>query len=314
MRSSLLLLAPIAGLAAAFLACTDSGYTPPLVTEKPDTGTDDAQVQPDSGTPDSAPPVDGGAQFVGVCSPTANWIKPKLVDVNAQQDFGSITPDETTIAWIEGNKLYWADRKTGGDPWGNANKATVVGLASTAVALSADGLRAIVVIDNGKNFGEIVRATKADGFTADPDPTMFSSIGFALSESPPGSKLDDPVLAKDGNHLYFTLYMPNSTTSMRASSRGESTAKWTLGTPIVQPELALSGAQLRKPTGISTDRLTLFYWDQVDGAEHAAFRFTESDDFTIFVNLGTLSGGQVDATCNRLYYATPATFEYLTRQ
>lgn len=313
MRSRLLVLSlPIAAL-ATFVACSDGSYTPPLVNVKPDAGSEDAQVQPDSVTPDTGP-ADTGPQFVGVCSPTANWIKPKIVELAAQKDFGSITPDETTIAWVDGNKLMWSDRKTGGDPWGTVGKNTIPNLASTAVALSGDGLRAIIVIDNGKNFAEVVRATKADGFTGSPDTTMFQSIGFALAEAPPEAKLDDPVLAKDDNHLFFSLTMPNSTTSMRSSTRGESTAKWTLGVPLIQPELALSGSQMRRPTGISTDRLTLFYWDQVDAAEHAAFRFSEGDDFTIFVNLGTLPGGQVDATCSRLYYGTPIQFEYLTRQ
>ncbi|HEX7601373.1 MAG TPA: hypothetical protein VF316_07210, partial [Polyangiaceae bacterium] len=176
------------------------------------------------------------------------------------------------------------------------------------------GLRVIVVVASGKNMGELTRASKTDAFVGPPDSTLFQPIAFAISEAPPASTVDDPVLAEDEAHLLFTLNLPNATSTMRESSLGDGGTTWPLGSALSQAELAPQAGALRRPTGISSDRLTLFYWDEVDTAEHAAFRASDAVDFSIFVGLGAKPGAQVDGTCMRIYYGIPADFEYATRQ
>ena len=126
--------------------------------------------------------------------------------------------------------------------------------------------------------------------------------------------VDDPVLSKDDKHLYFSFFRDGATTTLRASVRNDVKDNWTFGSPISQPELdPTQTGKLRHPTGISADLLTLFYWDEADGAEHAAFRTAEGNAFTIFVGMGQAAAGQVDATCKRLYYQAGTSFEWSSR-
>ncbi len=316
MRSDRLALASLVALVALPLlaaACSDGSYTPPLVSlpPAPDGGSD---AKPDVGSTDAAV-KETGAPFPGICSPTASWIKPKSAGVAPSNAFlGAITPDETTIAWMEGTSLKWADRKTAGDPWGTTQTVKLQTSAGAHIALSPNGLRVILVVASGRNFGQVSRTAKSEDFATDVDSTPFSSFAFAMGEAPPDAVLDDPVLAKDDLHFFFTLDVPNATATLRQSTRVESTTPWPFGQPIPQTELARANGKLRRPTAISTDRLTLFYWDEQSSEERAAFRLTESDDFSIFVGLGQRPDGKVDSACTHLYYSATDDFVWVTRQ
>ena len=305
------------GATLVALGCSDPVADPP----KTDAGKADVVVVDDAGvdapvvTPDADTDAgDGAVAPAWQCSPTASWISPKAVGVSGTGVFGAITADETSIAWITSKTLHWADRSLATDPWGAEATVTLPTLASTRLAISASGLRVILVVDSGKNLGELTRASKTDAFVGPPDSTLYKPIAFALSEAPPAALVDDPVLAQDETHLYFTLALPNASSTLRESSLGDGGMTWALGTALSQTELAPQAGSLRRPTGISSDRLTLFYWDEVDSAEHAAFRTSDANDFSVFVGLGAKPGGQVDGTCTRLYYGVPAGFEYATRQ
>jgi hypothetical protein len=305
------------GVTLVAFGCSDPVASDPPKTDagKPDVVViDDAAADAPVITPDAGDAGDGAVAPTWQCSPTTTWINPKAVGVSGTSVFGAITADETTVAWITNKTLHWADRKTTSDPWGSEATVSMQSLATTRLAISASGLRVIVVVASGKNLGEVTRASKADAFVGPPDSTLYQPIAFALSEAPVGSRVDDPVLAQDEAHLYFTLDFPNASSSIRESSLGDGGTTWALGTALAQPELAPQTGSLRRPTGISSDRLTLFYWDEVDNAEHAAFRTSDADDFSVFVGLGAKPGAQVDGTCTRIYYGVPAGFEYATRQ
>jgi hypothetical protein len=305
-------LALVAALSALAVACSDASYTPPLVNAPPDAG--------DAATVDATPPKDAAAQetsapFPGICNPTAPWIKPKSAGVSPSNAFlGAITPDELTIAWMEGTSLVWSDRKTAGDAWGPAQRVKIGAAASAHIALSANGLKVILVVASGRNFGQVTRKDKGEDFSTTVDSTPFTSFAFAMGEAPPAATLDDPLLAKDDLHFYFTLDVPNANATLRQSARAEATSPWTFGQPITQPELAPTNGKLRHPTGISTDRLTLFYWDEALAEERAAFRLGEDADFSIFVGLGARPDGKVDSACTHLYYTANDDFAYVTRQ
>lgn len=299
--------------ASAFaVACSDSGYSPPLVNEVPVVTADAGSDAP---TPsDAAPAKEAAAPFPGICSPTTSWIKPKSVGLSPNGRFGAVTPDETTIAWMEGDWLHWADRKTAGDKWGPEDKVFVKASSSSRIAVAPSGLRVVLVVANGRNFGEVTRATKDDAFGDTIDSSKFQSFAFALGEAPPQAELDDPVLAKDDDHFYFTFSTPNAGSTLRQSVRSESGNPWSFGQPISQTDLAPKNGKLRRPTGISSDRLTLFYWDEPTSTERAAFRTAESEDFSLFANLGDRPTAQVDTTCTHLYYESSGDFVYGTRQ
>lgn len=60
-----------------------------------------------------------------------------------------------------------------------------------------------------------------------------------------------------------------------------------------------------RPTGVSKDLRTLFFWDDVRGVERAAFRAGPGCGFTTVVDLGPLPGAQPNDECTALYFADP---------
>ncbi|CAN5460677.1 hypothetical protein BH09MYX1_BH09MYX1_50020 [soil metagenome] len=296
-------------LAVALAACSDASYVPPIVNQPRDAGVaNDAQTNADGSTS-----ADGGPTLTGLCNPKAVWIKPRAVGFAGKEGFGAITADETTVAWMEAGSVHWADRKTAGDVWGPQATLTVTA-ASARIALAASGLRIVFVVDGGKTFGEISRATKTDAFAGAPDTAMFDSIKFALAEAPADAKVDDPVLARDDLHLLFTFSRTNAPSTMRLGSRADDATKWSFGQPFGQAELVPVGTKYRRPTGISADRLTLFYWDEVDAQARAAFRLDETSDFATFIALGQKPAAQVNGACTQIYYDAGNQFEYASRQ
>jgi hypothetical protein len=83
---------------------------------------------------------------------------------------------------------------------------------------------------------------------------------------------------------------------------------WTKPAIVGQAELLASDPKRRRPTGLSSDGLTLFYWDEIDGKEKAGFRKTPMTfdlTFSGFVDLADKKDAQPTAKCNRLYFTNP---------
>ncbi len=63
-----------------------------------------------------------------------------------------------------------------------------------------------------------------------------------------------------------------------------------------------AAAQVRRPTGASSDRLTLFFFDEVAGNERAAWRLTPTSPFTRFVDIASLPEAAPDDDCSVVYF------------
>jgi hypothetical protein len=77
---------------------------------------------------------------------------------------------------------------------------------------------------------------------------------------------------------------------------------------IVQDELRGNGNLRRRPTGLSSDSLTLFWWDEIDQKEKAGWRGTNTSfdlKFGSIVDLGDKKDAQPSSTCTKLYYSNP---------
>jgi len=295
-----------------------------------DDGIPGALIPRDAGTFDVAKPDDGGdggtdsadGPFVptaSVCNPKATWPAGKLVpNVSTTQAdrFGAITTDELTIAWMNtaGTVLY-ADRAAVTDPFGTA--MTLSGpIALDRVALSADGLTLIVVRSDRLSFAQVTRATRGTAFGSTLDTKPFANLdplssGVEDGGDAGGGTFADPVLSKDGHFLYYSV-LGGSATTMAESYRSGA-APWTnpfaKGRILTTAELTGVGNQLRRPTGLSSDNRTLFYWDEVDGVEKMAFRddaiLAGHNIYGQFTSLGAHAGAQPTATCQRIYFEAP---------
>jgi hypothetical protein len=269
-----------------------------------------ADAAPDAETPqdggaDAAPdtvPVDAGT--TPRCDPNATWGTPQGLGLGSPADvFGSVTPDERTIAWIDGaGHVLWSDRASASDPWSAPAQVTVQGGVETdRVALSPDGLRLVFVVPGRRAFAELTRATRSDPFGDTPEEGKFATINLTLGESPASQKVGDPVLGADDLTFAFSFWDDTSTDSIRIASRASTSELWPLGQPHGEVGLGVVAGKRRRPTGLSSDLRTLFVWDESRGEERAAFRGEDRGDFTQFVSLANRPLAQPNFACSRLY-------------
>lgn len=276
---------------------------------------------------DGGPPSDGNTDMDGttngdggggmdasapsLCDPKTMYGAAMAVSGVAAGDkmFGAITPDELTIAWIAPNgTVSYADRTDKGQPFGNAQSLQNT-FEHDRVALSSDGLTLIVVMTGAKSFAQVTRTARAMPFGGTPDTMPFSMILVPFMSEDGGvgmGNVGDPVLSADGKQLFFSIF--NAGTRETVAFSEKVSTQWGKPTTLKQMELASSGGKRRRPTGISSDGRTLFWWDEVDGKEKAGWRgSTKAFDLTFsgIVDLGDKKDAQPVAKCDRLYFTNP---------
>ena len=256
-------------------------------------------------TVDAPPPgPEGGV----LCPQGETWAAPVTVLTTAAADstiFGSVTPDELTLAWASSTggvvTAWYADRTSTGQVFGapQALAATFGALSLDHVSLSGDGLRIVGVASNSAGFVAAKRAARTGPFNTD-DSAEFS--GITAGEGTHGTYAT-PLLSPD-NALFF--YIMPSSTSNQVVFESPGGPPWNPGAYLNGTQLQRVGTQYRRPSGISMDEYSLFFWDETSSTEYIAYRATPNSDFNLFVNLGALTNAVPTATCSRLYYSIPA--------
>jgi hypothetical protein len=249
-----------------------------------------------------------GGDAAALCVLTGTWGAPTPVLTTGAADasiFGAVTPDELTLAWTSRTgttvTAYYADRASTSAAFGapQALAASFGALALDRVTLSGDGLRIAGVAADGHSLVAATRTSRAAAF-ATPD-TEFAPL--ATGEAPP--TLATPLLAGDDSELVYIDTSSSSDYVVHESTSG--LPSWKSGPAVIVPGLARMGTQLRRPSGLSLDRLTLFYWDDVSGSEKAVWRPIPQQDFNQFVDLGSRTNAVPTASCQRIYYSVPGT-------
>jgi len=75
----------------------------------------------------------------------------------------------------------------------------------------------------------------------------------------------------DDLSLYFSRYGGDAPGTIYESTRN-GPVTWPIGAAVSGKVLQVVGTSRRRPTGVSFDRRTLFYWDEASGTERAAWR------------------------------------------
>jgi len=119
--------------------------------------------------------------------------------------------------------------------------------------------------------------------------------------------LTDAVLSGDEASFFFSHYVSSdagSRASLRESRRSNN--GFGFGGSDLGELLYASGTKRRIPTGVSSDLLTLFYFDQVKGDFRVAWRINTQEPFTYSETLSPGTATQAAApnqACNKLYYS-----------
>jgi len=255
-----------------------------------------------------------------VCSPSAEWGPAETVPISDGDDtIAAITPDERTIAWFRvggpSAELLVADRASAEMPF-DAPLAVVPqgGMFGTGAALSPDGLALVVISSDARSLVALVRPSRGEAFaTAAPGSQAelaLAPLNAAFGAMAADVTVADPVLSSSGNILLYSVVAADGATMHSATRDGKGVFAAGVGLPDC--ELRTHGhGKSRRPTGMSADGLTLFYFDEVRDSARQAFRASLAAPFSVFVDLGPRIGVQANAACDALYssHSTAGTTE-----
>ena len=240
------------------------------------------------------------------CDPGATWGPGVLIAVSTAMDdaLSAVTPDELTIVWTAGSggtaQLLVADRTSTGSAFGSPQSVPAGAFSLDRVGVSPDGLRLVVINADGQGLSELVRASRGDTFGA-PGAGAFGNFQGALAS---GLAYGDPVVGADDSSFYYSVFGAGQTMTVYRAARLLSTDAWPTGAPLhATSALAPQGALRRRPTGISSDEQTLYFWDQVSGTERAAWINASTGVYDSFVDLGARAFAAPNASCSALYYS-----------
>jgi hypothetical protein len=295
----------------------------------PDAGPGPNPVETDAG-PDASNTVEAcaipaGAGQIVAPEPSAALCQGKQWDTVekvfyleqlADESFRSVTPDELAIAWFapeaDGGSdlvIHYSSRVDIVDPFNPIRTIPPGAYANEGLALSADGLNLVVVLSDRSGFTQYSRNSRDEPFFDEPSDVQFLLHRFD------GTFFDftvaDPVFSSDGLTFYYSRVPDDvaqasyNTHSTIFSSTREPGASWPDATPVLGDAIAAHCEKRRRVTGISSDGLTLFYWDEFSDTQRAAFRETSDDPFDTAIDLGDRPGAQPNADCTHLYYSGP---------
>jgi hypothetical protein len=268
-----------------------------------------------AGTPGAGAPNDAGAGGLGsepepfVCPPERVWSHAERLEVSTagSDELVGICADELCIAWFADGALRFAERRSP-----SADFASPVSIDAGedyfgGAALSSDGLSIIAVRNDGKAFGLLRRASRSAPFQGVPDEMPFTEIAAAPSTFRALGPFGDPVLSPNGLRLLFSDLDPSSdaTPSIYEATRLGARDAWSFGDPVLGEFLLSDSGRFRRPSALSADERTLFYWDEVANVGRAAFRSFVGAQFESSVSLGARSHAVPTPACDRLYYSAP---------
>jgi hypothetical protein len=278
----------------------------------------DAAVAADGASDAAASSTEGGEAGVDgsfmpppvtpVCSQTAVWGAGTLLAISTSSDdeLDSITPDALTIAWTEGTgasaTLEIADRASTTDPFGAPQSLAAGQFTADRVALSPDGLRLVVVNADAQGFSELTRSARTSSSVFGAAATgSYANLNGALSS---GLSYGDPVLGADDAVFYYSVYGGSQTATIYRTARLLKGDTWPTGAALTSSTgLAAQGTLRRRPTGISSDEQTLFFFDEVMGIERAAWIDSSTGAYDAFVNLAGYRLASPVSACDALYYS-----------
>jgi hypothetical protein len=305
-RFGSLFLAFVAGSALAIEACSNDEATPirdaapPGLVELEASVVDASRVDASDARADvdpcevSAPPI---------CSPTSTWGTPVPVFPGADRRFAAISPDELHLAYYDvaastdagaSALVRIADRSSATAPFA----ATVLlgqEVDTGGVGLSPDGLTAVVTKSGRPQL--VLRPNVSAPFAA------ATAMGIEFGEE---SFFRAPVMASDSGFFLTLVYVSIGQVPFTFATKvGGAYRQTELLVPA--PELLVRSSEnlVPRPTGMSKDLRTLFYFDEATKTEKAAFRAAPGCPYKTFVDLGNRPGAQPNAACTALYYADP---------
>ena len=286
----------------------DSG-SPPDTTATSDGKADgadaavDGTVGIDTAPPDTGPPP--------LCPTGFSDTPGTAVDYTHGEGelLAALTWDELTMAWTTNVAgvitVHYSDRATkdGAFVTDFTLPSTLGPFPDDKVTFTADGLTMLFMSEDQQTVHQITRASRGVVF----DPSTLTSAAFTRITGPSTEggggmkKLADLVLSKDGKWLFYTnLNRSSGTTIMLSVQLGD--GSWDYPNPVDATRLEMDSGFRRRPTGISGDKRTLFYYDEASEAPYVAFRVWDTAVFNKFYGYAPTGRRPIPVdSCDRVY-------------
>lgn len=291
-------------------AIFDPGETGPA----PDSGSKDAAHPETDSTPPSDSTVDTAEAAVPpLCAKAYSDIAPTPVGYPHSatgEQLAAVTWDELTMVWTTSDAsglvvVHYADRAARDDAFGAelTLPAKLGPFAHDKVALTADGLTMIFPTADHLALHQITRTARGSAFDdTSVTTTPFKKLMAPGTEGGSNPQVADLVLSRDGKWLFFTDLLRTAGTSTMLSVK-LSDGTWDTASPVDATRLNIEGGKRRRPTGISADALTVFFYDEVSDTSMVGFRAAGApfSEFYAFVPNGT--GAMPNDKCDRVYQA-----------
>ncbi|MDQ2642556.1 MAG: hypothetical protein M3020_01980 [Myxococcota bacterium] len=213
---------------------------------------------------------------------------------------GGVTPDEGTLVWLSGEAVMYADRADASEPFGEPQTPEDTDFVQGTI--SPDGLHLVGTRFGNFSFAEVVRESRDEPFSGEPDDSAFTDLNSTVAAIPVAKSVGDPLLVGD-DWFVFSYYLQPP--DMSPTIRQGVGPLWSFGVPIGGAMLLALGDERRIATGFGADLRTLFYWDEVEGIQQQAQRADAGSDFDRYQSLGDRRGAVSNEACDRLYYSAP---------
>jgi hypothetical protein len=291
----------LAALGAASYACGDAA-PPPSPSM--------ASIEP--GAPPGRPAtLDGGAAGAEAGKPalaadpplctTAAWsggAKVREMSASDLQSLAGITPLGRTVAWVDTNgKLLTADRNASDVEF---DEAVIVGAGSPDGRAALHPAGALLLATSASRAGLVVyeRQYRKDPWVG-PSTTGLDALDTQLSSL--GATISEMTIGGSPGSLFLLLEIGGAW-ALYESPFDAQTKTW--GHAVVHDESVVASApgKIRRPTGLSWDALTLFFFDASAGVTRAAWRASAAGRFDTVVDVGAISGAIPAQSCTLLYY------------
>jgi hypothetical protein len=238
-----------------------------------------------------------------LCPDSDAWGEGVRIDELSTADddlIGGLTPDEGTLVWLSGEAVMVADRADASAPFGEPQQLDDTDFVQATV--SPDGLHLVGTRFGNFAFSEVVRESRDEPFSGEPDDTAFADLNHTVASIPVAKSVGDPLLIGD-DWFVFSYYL--SPPDMSLTIRQGVGPLYSFGVPIGGAMLQAQGEERRIATGFGADLRTLFYWDEVEGVEQQAQRADAGSDFDRYQSLDDRRGAVPNEACDRLYYSAP---------
>jgi hypothetical protein len=240
-----------------------------------------------------------------LCSTTVPWAGGHAwVSDPTLMRFAGVASTELTVAWMaRGGIVRVADRA---NPFSDFGQPVDVPLPQiengSRPALDAAGNQIVLVAPNGTDLVVLARPS-ARGMWASGSSAAFAAVSAAAVQA--GAKVFEPALGSSGRSFFYLLVPPTGVAALYESTWDAQNGRFGAGTAAPNTELASDASHWRRPTGVSSDDRTLFFFDESVRKQRAAWRTAPGSPFTTFVDVPAAPEAAPNAACSVLYLQSP---------